>query len=85
MEIVMDVLEALAKHGGEPASRIAMYANLPYDRLSRILEHLVSKGLVERVNSEDRIVYRLTEKGYRLLNELRRLKRLLRDFGLDLI
>ncbi len=85
IEIIMDVLEALARHGDEPASRVAMRANLAYDRLSKILEDLASRGLVERVNDGDRVVYRLTERGYALLNELRRLRRLLRDFGLDLI
>ena len=83
--VLLDILSALAKHGDQPASRIAMYANLPYDRLRPLLDSLESKGLIERVGSTKTVRYRLTPKGYTLLRELQRLRRLLEDFDLDVL
>ena len=82
VEMVADVLEAVASHPGAPATRLATYANMPYDRFSRLLRELMGKGLVE----EDPLGgYRLTGKGRMLLAELRRLRRLLEDMGLDIL
>ena len=84
--VLLDILSALAKYADQPASRIAMYANLPYDRLKPLLDDLESKGLIERVENDPKTVrYRLTPKGYTLLRELQRLRRLLEDFDLDVL
>jgi predicted transcriptional regulator len=85
LEIVMDVLEAL-DGAPQPPTRVATAANLPYDRLQPILEELAEKGLVElKPSPEGRgRVAALTERGRRLLYEMRRLRKLLEDFGLDI-
>ncbi len=88
IEIVMDILEALAEEGPMPPTRLATYANLPYDRLAPILQSLEDKGLVEvreaGTNPKTRTAT-ITRKGLDLLRELRRLKKVLLDFGLDIV
>lgn len=79
---VADVLEAIESHEGAPATRLASYANMAYDRLSSLLEVLEERGLVERLPGGG---YRLTGRGRELLRELRRLRRVLDDFGLELL
>lgn len=88
IEIVMDILEALEEEGPMPPTRLATHANMPYDRLAPLLAELEEKGVieVEEVSASPKTrTARLTSKGRELLRELRRLKRVLVDFGLDLI
>ena len=87
IEIVADILEALDGEVLTP-TRLATAANLPYDRLQPILDELIERGLVarRRVESNPRAnELVLTERGREVLRELRRLKSVLRDFGLDLL
>ncbi len=84
IEILIDILEAINRHPGQPPTRIALYANMAYNRLAPILAKLEQRGIIEQVGDEQR-GYRLTEKGRTLLRELRRLSRVLRDFGLETI
>lgn len=83
--IIADVLEYLLREGGEDyATRIATGTGLAYDRLSRLLEELDSKGIV-KVRSEDgRKVVEITGKGVKLLEYIQKLSSVTRDFGLDL-
>lgn len=81
LRLIADVLETVAAHEGEPATRLATLANMAYDRFARLAAELEEKGLIERLPGGG---YRLTEKGRSLLRELRRLRRLLDDLGLDL-
>lgn len=85
LEIIEDILEYLANEGGSaPATRIATATGLAYDRLASLLDTLNEKEIVEVRVEENRREVHLTEKGYQLLNTLRTLKRVIRDFGLDL-
>ncbi len=84
IEILIDILEAINKHPGQPPTRIALYTNMAYNRLAPILAKLEQRGIIEQANDEQR-GYRLTEKGQTLLRELRRLSKVLRDFGLETI
>ena len=83
IEILIDLLEAVARHPGEPATRLAMYSNMPYDRFSRLAAMLEEKGILTKMDNEGKTGYALTEKGRALLKELRRLRRVLSDFGLE--
>ncbi len=85
IEIVLDILDALAS-GPENPTRLATRANLPYDRLSSILASLESKGIVrieEKPQSQRSKSVVLTQKGWELLNTLRSLRKILRDFNLE--
>jgi len=75
----MDILEAIHAHGGK-VSTILTYANLSHDRCTKYLGDLLEKGLVEKAPEG----YKLTEKGYNFLEELRRAERLAEAFGFKL-
>jgi len=84
-EIIMDVLEAIASEEYVTPTRLATIANMPYDRLQPIVEELTVKGIVEAMEDGRSRRLKLTVRGLQLLQELRRLKRVLRDFGLEII
>ena len=84
LSIVMSVLEAIEREGPLPPTRLATYANMPYDRLRRLLGDLEERGIVRVEPSGDgrSFTVDLTSKGRQVLGELRRLRRLLGDLGL---
>ncbi|MEB3851004.1 MAG: hypothetical protein LRS49_00280 [Desulfurococcales archaeon] len=82
VDIVVDVLSALADRGPMPPTRLATASNLPYDRLRPILEALEARGLVRLSSMGGRRLVELTPEGLRALEELRRVSGLLRDLGL---
>lgn len=84
-EILLDVLEAVASEDGLTPTRLSTKANLPYDRLQPLLELLLSRRVIEAREDGRSTRLTLTAKGYRLLEELRRLRRVLRDFGLEVL
>jgi predicted transcriptional regulator len=83
-EIVLEILEVLSSYEGISPTRLATAANLPYDRLQPILRMLVERGLVAMSRNSRSTVLSLTPKGFKVLRELRRVMRILLDFGLDL-
>ena len=85
LEIIEGILDYISRVGGEAiATRIATANGLAYDRLVRILEDLASRGIVEVELSEGRRIVRITRQGLILLKTLRDLRRVIRDFGLDI-
>jgi len=82
IEIIRDVLAALEERGPQPLSRLGTYANLPYDRLRRLVGELEERGLVRLSRGQSSLLVEITPRGVELLEELRRLERLLRDLGL---
>ena len=84
LEIIEAILEYLVNSGGEaPATRVATANGLAYDRLMNLVEDLQAKGILLVDSEEGRKNLRVTSRGLELLNELRRLRRVIRDFGLD--
>ncbi len=80
--IVYDILNTIAEEGPTSPTRIMYGARLPYDRLKNMLEHLEEQGLVKKIIEDDRVFYDLTPKGAEVLEELRRVRRLLRSIGI---
>jgi len=78
--IVHDILEVLHEEGAMPATRIATYANLPYDRLKIILSSLEESGLIAKEEGG----YVITEKGIEALTILRKSRKLLESLGFKL-
>jgi predicted transcriptional regulator len=83
VEILIDILETLAHDPTNP-TRLATLVNMPYDRLKPIMMELEAKGIVKRTRGSRSSIFELTPKGMELLRELRRLKKVLQDFGLSL-
>ncbi|MCE4611328.1 MAG: hypothetical protein F7B17_05090 [Desulfurococcales archaeon] len=86
IEIIADILEAVDNAPQNP-TRLATIANLPYDRLQPILRDLEARGVVTVTPAPDGkgSIVELTEKGRVLLWEIRRLRKVLEDFGLDIL
>ncbi len=80
--VYYDVLKVFYSVGEMPATRITYHARMPYDRLKPLLDKLAKKQLVERVVNNDKVLYRVTWKGYEAMKELKMAKRLLETLGL---
>ncbi|ACB39876.1 winged helix-turn-helix domain-containing protein [Pyrobaculum neutrophilum] len=77
LEIIADILAVLST-GCRPPTRLATEANLAYDRMAKIMESLVEKGLVR----EDAGVYCITQEGHRLLEAYRQWRNFLDAVGI---
>ena len=85
LRIISDILSVLVEEGGSAGpTRILYGANLSHDRLVRYLEEMEQKGLVRRFSDDDRTRYEITDKGRRLLREVRKIEEFLRAFGLEI-
>lgn len=85
LDIILEMLEVISSESGINPTWLSTKVNLSYDRLKKILDELVARGLVESIPSNERkgsTMLVLTPKGTELLEELKRLKSLLRDYGL---
>jgi len=76
LKIILDILTAINEESGK-ISKILLYANLSYDRLTKYLKELLEKELIKEEMGE----YKLTEKGYKFLEELKRAEKLAEAFG----
>ncbi len=79
--IVVSILAELEREGEMPASRLATYVNMPYDRLRPLLEQLEGRGYLSSRREGRSIVYSLTSEGREALGKLREAYELLRRMG----
>ncbi|MCD6470019.1 hypothetical protein J7L29_04390 [Candidatus Bathyarchaeota archaeon] len=77
-EIYLDVLDAVRRKGAITITRISYSAQLPVDRTKRIVNFLVSKGLLREENIGNRKLYRLTERGGAFLKALKTVRKFIR-------
>ena len=75
-DVIESVLEALLT-GEKSITELCLYANVPVDRGRRLINYLISCGLVFRYEENGRIYYKITERGYEWLGIYRKLKELL--------
>lgn len=80
--IVYDILKTVRDEVEAPPTRIMYGARMPYDRLQKILEALVDKGLLNVKRDSDRVFYVLTDKGFEALRELEKAKKILEGLGI---
>ena len=70
METLHDILQTIGS-GTEKPTHIMYKANLSWRILNQYLKSLESQGLVTPVDDEGRRVYRLTDKGFKLLEQFK--------------
>ena len=68
LEVYVDILEAIAK-GNEKPTRIMFNSNTSWLVLQDALDFLLSSGFITEEFDKRRRAYRLTEKGYKVLND----------------
>ncbi|MCS7139463.1 MAG: winged helix-turn-helix domain-containing protein [Candidatus Nezhaarchaeota archaeon] len=84
LDIVFEILEAIHDEGELGPTKLSIMINLSYDRVKKILDDMLKKKLIE-VSPNQRqgsTAFRLTSRGLTLLSELRRVRKLLEDYGL---
>ncbi len=82
-EIIYDILEVLQRKGGSVKPTHVLYGgNLSYDRLKKYMQELEENGLIEKVSSNGKTLYKLTDKGYKFLSEYKKVKELTGAFGI---
>ncbi|MEM3403182.1 MAG: winged helix-turn-helix domain-containing protein [Nitrososphaeria archaeon] len=86
VRIVSDVLLAV-KEGHEEGVGIAQLmhkANISYVRVTKILNELISVGLIEEIRNEKSTKYKITYLGIEYLNEYERFSTFAKNFGLEI-
>ncbi len=74
-EIYSDVLEVVRRKGKISITKLSYSVQMPVDRTKRVVNLLVSKGLLKEENIGDKKIYRLTERGGALLEALRTVRK----------
>lgn len=82
--ILLNILETINKYDHVIVTEIIREANIPYERLAPILDRLTERGYIRPVDRGNRKYYTLTPNGYKLMQELRKLKHLIEELGLGL-
>ena len=74
LEMYVDVLKVLARHGPLKLTHIMNKANVNFNVLKQYLDFLVQQNLVEeQALSKKRVVYAITERGRTVLKYFREL------------
>jgi len=74
-EIYFDMLESVRRKGKISITKLSYSVQMPVDRTKRVVNLLVSKGLLKEDNIGDKKFYRLTERGGVLLEALRTVRK----------
>lgn len=77
------MLAAIRQKGGTIKRTHLLYkANLSHDALKRYLKELMGAGFVEEIEVKKQRRYKLTEEGFKFLQEFQRFKEFSETFGL---
>jgi len=73
VDIYADILEAVSRHGGASITKIAYASGLPLDRMRKLLNLLISYGLIKEIQGE-RPKFTITRRGLEFLDAYRKMK-----------
>lgn len=82
--LVMDLLVAIKAEGPVGVTRLLVVANLTHAKLQELLASFEKVGWVLADRTEERSQWVITEKGGRVLADLRRVDAVMQDYGLGL-
>lgn len=82
--LVMDLLAAIKDEGPVGVTRLLVVANLTHAKLQELLASFENVGWVLADRTEERSQWVITEKGSRVLADLRRVDAVMQDYGLGL-
>ena len=88
MKIIGDILSTTRDDVDSPEGASVTYlirkANVSHVRISRILNNLVSQGLLEQVNSKNACRYKISSSGREFLDAYQTFSRFAENFGLTI-
>lgn len=87
LEIVGDILSTTrdnVEDEGAGITYLIRKANISHGRISNILSTLVSQGLLEQVNSDGALKYRISGSGREFLHAYETFRNFSDDFGLTI-
>ena len=83
-EILDTATQEIDEHEGTTITHIIRKANISHGRLSRILNNLVSQGLLEQVTSKRSYRYKTSPSGREFLTAYKTFREFSDDFGLTI-
>ena len=82
-EIIFDILNLISSKGGKVKPTHILYGgNLSHDRLKKYLEELISAAFIQKIDEKGRVLYILTEKGYKFIEEFKKIEEMTAAFGI---
>ena len=84
LKIYLDILNTVLQEGQTKPTRILYRANLSHDRLTKYLDELKAKGLINENQVEDGRFYTITPAGLDFVNEVRKAEAFVAGFGLNI-
>lgn len=82
--VLMEILSTIQREGPVGVTRLTSVANLTHGRVQEHLAEFEGNGLVQAHADGDRATWTLTPRGAQALEELRRVDRAMKDFGIHL-
>jgi|TARA_R110000824_G_scaffold12395_3_gene54353 predicted transcriptional regulator len=86
MQIMYDVLKetSQAERTGVGVTKLLTKSNLPYTRGLSLIQKLVGRGLMNKIETNGNNTYIITENGRIILEEYKKFSDLASTFGLEL-
>jgi len=82
-EIFYDILNLISRENGKVKPTHILYGgNLSHDRLKRYLNELVEAGFIEKIEDKGKLFYQLAEKGYKFIEEFKKIEEMTQAFGI---
>jgi len=81
-QIINDILNLLQEKGKVKITHILYGSNLSYDRLKIYIEELKENRFIEIVKEKDKTLYKITDKGLKLISETKKFKEMMDAFGI---
>ncbi len=85
MQIYVDILRTLRKANGKMRKTHIVYkANLTHSRLKGYLDFLITKEFIEEKKTKNKTFFVITERGFKFLKEIKKLRKISEAFGVPL-
>ena len=82
-QIIYDILSLISHKGGKVKPTHILYGgNLSHDRLKKYLKELIDAGFIEKTEDKGRVYYQLAEKGYKFMEEFKKIEEMTTAFGI---
>ncbi|HIH39569.1 TPA: hypothetical protein HA219_02530 [Candidatus Woesearchaeota archaeon] len=82
-EIIFDILNLISSKSGRVKPTHILYGgNLSHDRLKKYLDELITGGFIQKQEEKGKIYYILTDKGYKFIEEFKKIEEMTQAFGI---